>query len=230
MAGAYYNEIDPFAAHCLRALIADGVIAPGDVDERSIVDVQPDDLKGYTQCHFFAGGGLWSVAARMAGISDDEPIWTGSCPCQPFSEAGRKQGTADARHLWPDFYRLIKKRRPAIVFGEQIAAPLGLQWLDKVAFDLEQEDYAFGAADITPIAVGGSQIRQRLWFVACSNGVPAQRNSEPWGELFHWSPEPEMGCVAHGIPRRMDILRIAGNAIDPRVAATFMNASMGARL
>ena len=74
MAGAYYNEIDPFAAHCLRALIDDGVNAPGDVDERSIVDVQPDDLKGYTQCHFFAGGGLWSVAARMAGISDDQSI------------------------------------------------------------------------------------------------------------------------------------------------------------
>ena len=52
---AYYNEIDPYAAQWLRNLIMGGHIAPGDVDERSIEDVHPDDLKPYTQCHFFAG-------------------------------------------------------------------------------------------------------------------------------------------------------------------------------
>lgn len=52
---AYYNEIDPYAAQWLRNLIAAGHIAPGDVDERSIEDVKPDDIKHYTQCHFFAG-------------------------------------------------------------------------------------------------------------------------------------------------------------------------------
>ncbi|MFC2858988.1 hypothetical protein [Citrobacter farmeri] len=51
---AYYNEIDPFAAQWLRNLIAGGHIAPGEVDERSIEDVIPDDLRGFTQCHFFA--------------------------------------------------------------------------------------------------------------------------------------------------------------------------------
>lgn len=50
---AYYNEIDPFAAQWLRNLIAAGHIAPGEVDERSIEDVTPDDLRGFTQCHFF---------------------------------------------------------------------------------------------------------------------------------------------------------------------------------
>ncbi|MEY6762944.1 DNA cytosine methyltransferase, partial [Kluyvera ascorbata] len=54
---AYYNEIDPFAAQWLRNLIASGHIAPGEVDERSIEDVTPDDLRGFTQCHFFAGIG-----------------------------------------------------------------------------------------------------------------------------------------------------------------------------
>ena len=64
--GAYYNENDPFKAAVLREAIKADAIAPGDVDERSIVDVRADDLVGYTQCHFFAGGGFWSLALRQA--------------------------------------------------------------------------------------------------------------------------------------------------------------------
>ena len=79
----YYSEVDPAAAAALRALIADKFIAPGDVDERSIEDVSPADLMGYTQCHFFAGQGVWSYALRLAGWPDDRPVWTGSCPCFP---------------------------------------------------------------------------------------------------------------------------------------------------
>jgi hypothetical protein len=109
---AYYNEIDPYAAQWLRNLVAAGHIAPGDVDERSIVDVQPDDLRGYTQCHFFAGIGGWSYALRLAGWPDDRPAWTGSCPCQPFSAAGKQRGSEDERHLWPAFFRLISECRP----------------------------------------------------------------------------------------------------------------------
>lgn len=77
---AYYNEVDPYAAEWLRNLILCGLIAPGDVDERSIEDVTPADLRGYTQCHFFAGIGVWSYALRMAQWPDSRPVWTGSCP------------------------------------------------------------------------------------------------------------------------------------------------------
>ena len=73
---SYYNEFDPFAAAWLRELIKDGQIADGEVDERSIVDVRPDDLRGFTQCHFFAGIGGWSYALRLAGWPDDAPVWT----------------------------------------------------------------------------------------------------------------------------------------------------------
>ena len=139
---AYYNEIDPFAAQWLRNLIARGLIAPGDVDERSIVDVQPEDLRGYGQCHFFAGIAGWSLALRYAGIPYDVPIWTGSCPCQPLSVAGKRQGHADERHLWPSFFRLIAECRPATVFGEQVASRDGREWFAAVRADLEDVGYA----------------------------------------------------------------------------------------
>src|ERR1700686_5637258 len=116
---AYYNEIDPYAAQWLRNLIAAGHIAPGDVDERSILDVRGDDLRSYTQCHFFAGIGGWSYALRLAGWPDDRPVWTGSCPCQPFSALGHRRGFAAPRHLWPEQYRLLQICRPSTLFGEQ---------------------------------------------------------------------------------------------------------------
>lgn len=161
---AYYNEIDRDAVHVLRCLIADGLIAPGDVDDRSIKDVQPDDLAGYTQVHFFAGAGVWSVAARLAGWPDDRPLWTGSCPCQPFSAAGKGGGVDDPRHLWPDFFRLIRARRPSVVVGEQVAGSPGYGWFDGVASDLAGEGFASRTVDIPACAVDAPHIRQRLYW------------------------------------------------------------------
>jgi len=166
MGRAYYNEIDPAAAHILRAMIAGGVVAPGDVDTRSIKEVQPDDLIGYTQCHFFAGGGLWSVAARLAGWPDDRPLWTGSCPCQPFSAAGKGLGTDDPRHLWPDFHRLIRARRPLTIMGEQVAGSAGYGWFDGVRADLEGEGYASRAVDFPACSVDAPHQRNRLYWCA----------------------------------------------------------------
>jgi hypothetical protein len=114
MTRAYYNEFDPYAAQWLRNLIDAGLIAPGDVDTRSITDVRPADLAGYTQAHFFAGIGGWSLAARLAGWPDDRPLWTGSAPCQPFSVAGAQKGQSDERHLWPVFAELIRTVRPPV--------------------------------------------------------------------------------------------------------------------
>lgn len=166
---AYYNEIDPFAAAWLRELIKAGHIAPGEVDERSITDVMPSDLAGFTQCHFFAGIGVWSYALRQAGWADDRPVWTGSCPCQPFSSAGKGKGFKDERHLWPEFYRLISQCRPATCFGEQVASKDGLAWVELVQTDMENAGYAFGAVDTCAAGFGAPHIRQRLYWVADAN-------------------------------------------------------------
>jgi DNA (cytosine-5)-methyltransferase 1 len=167
---AYYNEIDPAAAQWLRNLIDAGHIAPGIVDERSIEDVYPSDLRGFTQCHFFAGIGVWSYALRQAGWSDDRPVWTGSCPCQPFSAAGKGAGFDDERHLWPAFHHLIKECAPAIVIGEQVASKDSDPWIDLVHTDLEALGYAFGAIPFPSAGVGAPHIRDRLYWVANAAG------------------------------------------------------------
>ncbi|WP_353798014.1 DNA cytosine methyltransferase [Enterobacter cloacae] len=172
---AYYNEIDPFAAQWLRNLIAGGHIAPGEVDERSIEDVTPDDLRGFTQCHFFAGIGVWSHSLRLAGWPDDKPVWTGSCPCQPFSAAGKGDGFADERHLWPHFFHLISERRPQHVFGEQVASGNANTWFDLVQADLEGMGYAFGLVPFTSAGIGAPHIRERAYWVANSGGERLNR-------------------------------------------------------
>jgi len=161
-----YNELDPFAAAWLRELIADRLIAPGAVDARDIRDIIPADLVGHRQVHLFAGIGVWSLALRLAGVPDDAEVWTASCPCQPFSAAGKRAGTADERHLWPAAFHLIRHCRPRVVMGEQVASTDGLAWLDLVLADLEAEGYTTRAVDMCAAGVGAPHIRQRLYWLA----------------------------------------------------------------
>jgi DNA (cytosine-5)-methyltransferase 1 len=167
---AYYNENNKYAAQWLRNLIDEGLIAPGVVDERSIEDVKPTELAGYRQCHFFAGIGVWSYALRAAGWPDDRRIWTGSCPCQPFSSAGEGKGFADERHLWPAWLHLIGQCRPADLIGEQVASKDAQPWIDLVQDDLEALGYAFGSAPFPAASVGCPGIRDRLYWVANAPG------------------------------------------------------------
>ena len=235
---AYYNENDPFVARWLRNLIEAGLIAAGDVDERSIADVRADDLRGYDQCHFFAGIGGWPYALQLAEWGT-RPVWTGSCPCQPFSGAGAGKGLGDERHLWPAWLRLIAERRPAIIFGEQVEAAVGWGWHDSVFIDLEAEGYAYWSAVLPACGVGAPHQRQRLFWaaVAHADGARLEGPHEPEREEHRqpaprpvrrpWLPEPEMAHVAHGIPNRVGRVRAYGNALVAPPAAEFIRATVG---
>lgn len=189
MSRVYYNEFDRKKAAWLRNLIEEGLIADGIVDERSITEVEPDDLAGFSQHHFFAGIGLWSLCLRRAGWPDDRPVWTGSCPCGPFSEAGKGLGFDDPRHLWPEWFRLIRERRPDVVFGEQSAN--AVEWIDLVSSDLEGISYAIGTPDIPAAGFGGAHKRQRFGFVADTDNTKWWSDRAPWHD-GHW---PQTGRV-----------------------------------
>lgn len=316
MLANYYNEFDPFAAAWLRELICNGHIPFGVVDDRDIKDVTPADLVGYTQCHFFAGIGGWSLALQLAGWPKDRPVWTGSPPCQPFSSAGKQKGKDDLRHLWPKFFDLIRECHPPVIFGEQVAASIGHGWFDDLQTDLEAEGYAAGMVVLPACSVGAFHRRDRLFYVADSIGERHDRQhslllreepgrnqqdcaetsgcretgdvdnpiskrryesgndhpehdgkfsgttgetdpvadtddkgSQGWSsvqqcpiELTTWAGglvdwircsdgkarpvKPTIQPLAHGIPNRVGILRGAGNAIVPQVAAEVIKAYM----
>lgn len=190
----YYNEIDPFAAKWLECLIKENLIANGIVDTRSIEDVTPSDLKGFTQHHFFAGIGGWSLALRNAGWSDDRPVWTGSCPCQPFSSTGQRTGFDDERHLWPAFNWLIKQYNPKIILGEQVASKDGLAWIDLVQSDLENQNYSTAAFDLCSAGVGSPNIRQRLYWLGYSHDKRLERH--PRGYQTKSERETEVRSIA----------------------------------
>lgn len=193
-ATAYYNEIDPFAAQWLRNLIDAGHIAPGVVDSRSIEEVTPNDLKGFKQCHFFAGIGVWSYALRRAGWPDDRPVWTGSCPCQPFSVCGSKKGKSDKRHLFPAWFRLISECQPNVIFGEQVASKDGLDWLDDVQAKLENAAYAFAGFDLCAAGFGAPQMRQRLFWVADADSNGREGRLSGWQDSQREAVNGSVGC------------------------------------
>lgn len=214
---AYYNEIDQFAAQWLRNLIAGGHIAPGEVDERSIEDVTPDDLRGFTQCHFFAGIGVWSHSLRLAGWPDDKPVWTGSCPCQPFSAAGKGDGFADERHLWPHLFHLISERRPQHVFGEQVASGNANAWFDLVQADLEGMGYAFGLVPFAAAGIGAPHIRERAYWVAHAHSQIDDRRRDVrangWDEHSDGSHFNGMAYSNHRIRDEGETLRPGWDAV-----------------
>jgi DNA (cytosine-5)-methyltransferase 1 len=168
---AYYNEIDPYCAKWLQNLMDAGHIAQGVIDTRRIEDVTPSELTGYTQCHFFAGIGGWALALRLAGWPDSRSAWTGSCPCQPFSAAGKGAGFDDERHLWPAWQHVISQCRPAVVFGEQVASKAVDAWIDLVQADMEGMGYAFGGIAFPAAGIGAPHIRDRTYWVADSGSA-----------------------------------------------------------
>ena len=104
------------------------------------------------------------------GIKDPPAVdlICGGFPCQPFSVAGKRQGKADDRYLWPEMLRIIQKVRPAWVFAENVPGIIGME-LNQVLSDLESEGYETGTIIIPACALNAPHRRDRVWIVAYNN-------------------------------------------------------------
>jgi DNA (cytosine-5)-methyltransferase 1 len=103
-------------------------------------------------------------------------IITGGYPCQPFSVAGRKKGEEDPRHVWPEYFRLVKELKPTWVIGENVSGHIKLG-LDTVLENLESEGYSTRTFSISASSVGANHQRERVWIIAHSNNA-RNRTSE----------------------------------------------------
>lgn len=160
MSEIYYNENNKNLVKWLKELSKRNLITPGDIDDRPIQEVKTDEIKKYKQVHLFAGIGGWSYTLKLAGWNEKQSVWTGSCPCQPFSKSGVLKRFSDERHLWPEMFRLISEARPEIIFGEQVP---NLWWADIVANNLERSNYSFWAEIRRASGVGANHERRRLF-------------------------------------------------------------------
>lgn len=88
----------------------------------------------------------------------------------------------DPRHLWPHWFRLIREQRPERIFGEQVANGVGKGWWDVVSTELEAEAYTVGAVVLGAHSVGAPHLRQRIWWVADSQGArdDAEASRRAW--------------------------------------------------
>lgn len=112
-------------------------------------------------------------------------IITGGFPCQPFSVAGRQNGDADDRYLWPVNYEIIKKIKPKWVVPENVSGILTLEdgrYFRQVTKDLEAAGYTVFRLLFPAAGIGARHLRKRIWWIAVSN-PNLQRLQEAWEEL-----------------------------------------------
>jgi len=169
---------------------------------------------------------------------DSIDVITGGYPCTPFSNAGKKQGGSDPRHLWPEMFRIIKELRPNWIIAENVSGHIKLG-LDTVLQNLEDQMYSTRTFSLSASSVGANHKRERIWIVANSvkgdveagrerrreireghqeEGFPsdaAGRGENPWEGW--WTVEPELGRMDHGIPKRVDRLKCLGNSLIPMI-------------
>ena len=112
-------------------------------------------------------------------------IISGGFPCQPYSNAGKRRGKEDDRHLWPEMLRVIREVQPRFVVGENVAGLLS--WNNGMVFheiitDLENEGYETQAVLIPACATNAPHRRDRIWFIAHSNNARTNERMQFNGE------------------------------------------------
>ncbi len=173
-------------------------------------------------------------------------IISGGFPCQPYATVGKRKGTQDSRHLWPEMLRVISTIQPAFVVGENV---LGIvDWSGGMVFESIQTDLENIGYEVTSIILpasgrGAPHRRYRTWFVAHSSsnghkpgGFIKDRRAEEEGERFQnqreriwdnigrtgeqvWGSTQSLICGRdNGLPNRVDRVKSLGNAIVPQVA------------
>ena len=156
----------------------------------------------------------------------------GGFPCQPVSVAGKRQGTADVRWLWPEFARCLRVLRPRYVLIENVPGLLtngfGVVLGDLAALGYDAEWDVLSAA-----AFGAPHLRKRVWIVAdatqvrrgqeypnagrASEGTTAAEERGRPADSGWWEVEPDVDRVVDGISHRVDRLRGLGNAVVPQI-------------
>ena len=154
-------------------------------------------------------------------------IITGGYPCQPFSVAGKQKAEQDPRHLWPEYFRLIKELRPTWVIGENVSGHIKLG-LDSVLEDLASEGYSTRTFSISASSIGANHKRERIWIIANSNGSKfLEENSSVRSESTE-SIRSNIGSICENISKTNDVANtnsIRWNEIKDENGNTFKSSS-----
>lgn len=198
-----FCDIEPFAQEVLKKHWPGSYIYD---DIRSITNTTGEGLEGS------AGSGEEGRTAGRSSSPGERPfILTGGFPCQPFSAAGLRRGTADDRHLWPEMLRVIRLTEPQWVIAENVRGLVtwneGLV-LEQVCSDLEAAGYEVQPLIIPAVAVNAPHRRDRIWFVAHRNNS-GERTSESGIEQVWATGRPEREHSQSGAGRQNS------NAEDP---------------
>ncbi len=125
-------------------------------------------------------------------------ILTGGFPCQPYSQAGKRLGKEDDRHLWPEMLRAIREIKPSWVVGENVYGLVN--WSGGLVFhevqsDLEAEGYEVFPVLLPAAAINAPHRRDRIWFIAHSNSISNRRKSKQSSDSCkqRWSSETYKG-------------------------------------
>lgn len=164
-------------------------------------------------------------------------VVAGGFPCQPFSVAGLKRGTADPRWMWPAMAAVIRVVRPRYVLVENVAAlPRDRPAFGWLLGDLAELGFNAEWSLLSACAVGAPHVRKRLLLVAYPDSIDGPPRMGPdlagnretlqrrrkatraWRDRVTWSVEAARADDrdADGAAARM--VAAGGNAVVPNVA------------